>query len=182
MSLRPDREREQFWRDLTGRFDRRLRAYCRTLRCSDDEVEDILWDVWQEATAAEAALDALADPWPILQSLVRRVCAIRLRGWRRECPLDGESVIAQTANDEEVLESREALRVWADHLLGELPEQQRLAIDFRFRWGWPYWAVSAAIDVSEPTARVHVARGLRRIRALARRSPPPPRRIVEVAV
>lgn len=171
MGQRSERQRELLWRDLIVRFDRRLRAYCRTLRCSDDEVEDILWDVWQEATAEESRLGASADAWPILQSLVRRACAVRLRDWRRECPLDEERVIAQPVDDAEVFENRNTMRAWADHLLGELSEKQRLAVDFRFRWGWPYWAVAAAIDATEPTARVHVARGMCRLRSLARSGP-----------
>lgn len=173
MTTRSDREREELWRDLIRSFDPRLRAYCRTLRCSDDDAEDILWDVWQEATASESNLKASSDPWSILQLLARRACAARVRTWRRERPLDDENLSVETSDDDPALENRFALRIWSDRLLGGLPEKQRLAIDFRFRWGWPYWAVAAAIDTAEATARVHVARGLRRLRSLARRSPPP---------
>ena len=45
--------------------------------------------------------------------------------------------------------------------LSALSPQQRLAVEYHYRWGWPYWAVAAAIGASEATARVHAMRGLK---------------------
>lgn len=173
MTLHLEQRREEFWRDLIGRFNPRLRAYCHTLRCSDDDAEEILWDVWQEATASEPSLVASSDQWPILQLLVRRACAVRVRGWRRERPLHDQGLTAEMIDGDEALEYQHALRSWTHQLLCELPEKQRIAVEYRCRWGWPYWAVAAAMDSAEPTTRVHFALGLRRLRSLARRSPPP---------
>lgn len=173
MTQLADQAREAFWRELIARFDPRLRAYCRTLRCSEDDIEDILWDIWQEATASKPTLATSNDQWPILHLLARRICATRARWWRRECPLDDNDHVTASIDPGELLDSQQELRVWADQILGRLPEKQRLAIEYRCRWGWPYWAVAAALDSAEPTARVHVARGLRHLRTLTQQSPPP---------
>jgi DNA-directed RNA polymerase specialized sigma24 family protein len=167
-----DQPREEFWRDLIARFNPRIRAYCRTLRCSNDDVEELLWDVWQEAAASECTLAASTDHWPILQLHARRVCARRSRWLRRERTLyDNHGALQNDSGD--VTDNQQILRKWADQLLRVLPEKQRTAIEYRCRWGWPYWAVAAALDSAEPTARVHVGRGLRHLRVLARRFPPP---------
>lgn len=52
--------RELFWRSLIGRFDVRLRAYLGRTGCSDDRVEEVLWDVWALAAEHEEEL-RLAD-------------------------------------------------------------------------------------------------------------------------
>ena len=56
---------------------------------------------------------------------------------------------------------------WLPLALRLLPEKQRIAVDFRYRWGMPYWAVAAAIETTDVGARVCVCRGLARLRTLA---------------
>lgn len=165
--------RETFWRNLIARYQSRLHAYCRSLRCDRSACDDLLWDVWYDAVKAEEAIAAAADPWPILKRLARNVCESRMRRWRREHPLDNDVVPEEHRDAVEEADVENALQTWADRILRSLPEKQRIAVDFRCRWGWPYWAVAAAIDASEPTARVHVARALRRLRDLVRQTPPP---------
>lgn len=162
--------REAFWQDLVAHFERRARPYCRRLRCSESEIDEILWDLWQEATEQEQALVASSDQWPLLRNLLRQLCRTRLRSWRREsCPYDKDVDVAQPDSDEPLEELQ--IHDWLSQSLADLSAKQRLAVDFRYRWGWPYWAVAAAIDTAEPTARVHVVRGIRRLRELAKQSP-----------
>ena len=168
-----DHTREIFWRDLIARFERRVRPYCRRMRCSEGEIDEILWDLWQEATEHEQALAASSDQWPLLRCILRQLCATRARSWRRESRLEDHHLdVAYGGGDEPA--GGQDLYELVPRLLAGLPAKQRLAVDFRFRWGWPYWAVAAAIDTAEPTARVHVARGLRRLREFAREGCPPP--------
>jgi RNA polymerase sigma-70 factor (ECF subfamily) len=51
-------------------------------------------------------------------------------------------------------------------LLGELPENQRTAVVLRHVVGLPYAELAVAMGCPEGTAKSHVARGLRRLRAL----------------
>lgn len=171
-SLLENQRREEYWRQLVVRYHARLRAYCRFLRCRPEEVDELLWDVWHEAIESEAALAASDDQWPILKRLACTACSAWRRQRRRARPIEDDAAIEVTDTVEE--RDRDwVLRVWTERVLAALPEKQRLAVDFRFRWGWPYWAVAAGIETSEPTARVHVARGLQRLRRLAQEFPPP---------
>jgi RNA polymerase sigma-70 factor (ECF subfamily) len=52
-------------------------------------------------------------------------------------------------------------------LLDRLPDKQRLAVTLRHVGELSYAEVGAVLDVPEPTARSHVARGLRTLRELA---------------
>lgn len=167
-----DAARETFWHDLIARSERRASAYCRRTRCSEGEIDEILWDLWQEATEHEEALAGSSDEWPLLQDLLRQICATRVRSWRRESRLNDNGYdVALTCDDERTGELH--INDWMLRLIAQLPQQQRQAIDFRFRWGWPYWAVAAAIDTGESTARVHVVRGMRRLRELAKQNSQP---------
>jgi RNA polymerase sigma factor (sigma-70 family) len=171
MSQRGDESREEFWRALIAVLNPRLRAYLRRMRCNEEDIEEIVWDIWEEVANSESSGESTDDQWVVVESILRRNCARRARQWRHERPLDPDEQI-QMCHDETSLDLAD-LRTWANQLLGELPPQQRLAVDLRCRWGWPYWAVAAALDAAEPTARVHVARGLHQLRTLAQVRPPP---------
>jgi RNA polymerase sigma factor (sigma-70 family) len=166
--------REKFWRQLIAGYDGRLHAYCRFLRCEPEDANEVLWDIWQEAIELEPTLAASVDQWPILKRLARSACSARRRQRGRERSIEDDLAIEVTDTVEE-RDGERVLRAWTESVLAVLPEKQRLAVDFRFRWGWPYWAVAAAIETSERTARVHVARGLHRLRRLAHEVAPPAR-------
>jgi DNA-directed RNA polymerase specialized sigma24 family protein len=165
-------ERERFWRELISGYDRRIRAYCHRTRCDPEEVNQIVWDLWQEATTHESALERAEDRWTVLLGLLRRLCAQRVSEMRRECRLPEFEVDVQVLSPgEESGDPRDPSDLIL-HRLAELPYQQRIAVDFRFRWGMPYWAIAAALDTAEATARVHVARGLRALRNNSLDAPP----------
>lgn len=166
--------REAFWLDLLARFGRRVLAYAQTTRCSVGEAEEIAADVWATAVVFEASLAVSEDQWSILQPLIRSLCARRMRVWRREQAWATgrlEQVEAPTANDQSMYHV--ALWRWWEHASASLSDQQRSAIDLRYRWGWSFPDVAEALDVAEPTARVHVLRGLEKLRQFCSVHPPP---------
>jgi len=141
-----------------------MRAYARTMRRREDEIDEVVWDIWDEAVWLEQRLTVATDPWEVLLPIVRHACAATMRRGRREQPIVREFTMASgLEGDESSLCDR------VDDLLQQLPEQQRKAVDFRFRWGWPYWAIAAGLETAEVTARVHVGRGLRRLSRLTGR-------------
>ena len=150
-----------------------MRLYARSTKGSEGEVEEIEWDVWALLALNEAHVMSAADPWPVLQAALRTVCAERVRAWRRESALP-ESLVARVPPD--VPSVLRESQLWDEWWLGAwaaLSPRQRIAVDFRYRWGMPFDIVAAALDVSESTARVHVSAGLGRLRNYARVFPPP---------
>lgn len=164
VSTPDERKRELFWAELIWRLSPRLRAYASRTRCSEGEVEEILWDVWERAVGSEDTLRSCDDQWPIIAALLRAVCAERLRVWRREISFATSSVDGLPTTFPETNEQDEQDRWNAVAMAMQgLSTHQRLAVDFRYRWGWPYWGIAAAIDCDETTARVHVLRALRKL-------------------
>ena len=53
-------------------------------RLDGEIVDDIVWDVWQQAVEHEPALREAENPWPILLTETRNVCAGRMRIRRYE--------------------------------------------------------------------------------------------------
>jgi RNA polymerase sigma-70 factor (ECF subfamily) len=170
-------EPEQSWRDLVPRYNRRLRAYFRRARWAGDEIEDLVWDAWALALEREGELHTTADLWPMLRKAAAQASAGRLRVRRHEVPLPDGLVAAAPADARaESEDDAQTLAHWNKWALAQLPKQQRLAVDYRHRWSWPYWVVAAAVDTTESTARGHVRRGLAALRKIAVESPPPPAR------
>jgi DNA-directed RNA polymerase specialized sigma24 family protein len=167
-------QREGFWRELLLRFDRRLRAYLRRARWNECEIEELVWDTWALAVEREETLTASSDPWPALRALAAGASARRLRMRRHEL-LGATGVLnaAQTGDTVESGDDERALARWTERVLAQLPTQQRVAVDFRYRWRWPYWVVAVAIETTESTARVHAWRGLDKLRRIAADCPPP---------
>lgn len=132
-------QRERFWRELILRFDRRLRAYLRRARWNEREIEELVWDTWALAVESEDILTASSDPWPALSGLAARASARRLRVRRHELT-GGESALstARAGDREESRSDGQPLARWTERLLAQLPTQQRVAVDFRCRWRWPY--------------------------------------------
>lgn len=90
--------------------------------------------------------------------------ALRKRGRRRESALDdvGPMGDGSTPVDREVMVRDEAGR--ARRLMEELPEKQRLAVQFRLDEGLSFREVGELIGSSEGAARVNYHHGIRRLR------------------
>lgn len=174
MAQPSDLQRERFWQDLIERFDHRLRAYLQRARWNPGEIEDLVWDIWGAAVEFEESFANCHNPWSILRQLAADASASHLRVRRHELS-QGDSIARLPSRDHlrESPDEAQLRRAWIDRALGQLSEKQRLAVDYRHRWGWPYWAVAAAVGTAEPTARVHAMRGLERLRRIAKACPPP---------
>ncbi len=165
--------RDALWVRLMRSYGRRLHAYARRTRCSDEEASDIVAEVWSIALTHEHRLSEEADHWPILWSIARKVCAGRVRVWRRELHCLSQAVIPPLEETDAGDRNSTALRNWWLVAGDQLSDQQRIAVDLRFRWGWCYEHVSWALGCTESTARVHVKRGLAKLRDIVRSLPLP---------
>jgi RNA polymerase sigma-70 factor (ECF subfamily) len=121
-----------------------------------------------EAATQEAFARAYAA-WPRVRRLgrpdawvVRVASRIAIDGWRRrrrEVPLDPARAAA--AQDH-------IARLWVQWGLSGLSPRQRLAVVLRHVDGLSVQEVAEAIGVSPETAKTHLRRGLRRLRARLR--------------
>ena len=173
-----EQERNCAWSRVIQQLRHRLHAYLSHLPCSRSERREIFWDVWAAAFESESNILSARDPWLALAPVLRAVCAERVGAWRTEAKFASEAramVIepgsnAMATNAEAGIADSSLCTIarleWADVALRQLPPNERLAVDYRHRWGWPYPLVGAALSISESSARVYVARGLARIPAL----------------
>lgn len=161
------KDREAFWRSLLSSVDRRLRAYVKRCHCDHSSFEELIEDVWSLAVDHEIDLVKASGPWAIVHQLARQVCRehVRARRLRNRALMQDWARWMNPGWDETA--DATAIR-WdaVSNAMSMLSEKQRQAVDFRFRWDWPYWAVAAAIQADEQTARVHASRGLRRLRQI----------------
>jgi DNA-directed RNA polymerase specialized sigma24 family protein len=153
-------DREQFWCDLTASYERRINAYVRRIPCTGDERANIVADTWVLAVDHERELSEATDPWVVLGGVLREACASNARSSRREAIVHHHRFLDPAENDRAC--ATDDKRLWAgiNRAMISLTEKQRLAVAYRYLWGWPYWAVAAAIETSEAAARVQVSRGL----------------------
>jgi RNA polymerase sigma factor (sigma-70 family) len=167
-------DREWFWQQIMTGFDGRLRGYLLRARIQQDDVDEVLWDVWQLAVEQEKAICAAIDPWDVIKPLVRLVCRELVRRHRHETPSDPNR-FDETPSQPEApsIDYDAALRSWLDDALKCLTVKQRLAVDYRIRKGWSYSRIARAIRSTEGAARVHVANARRRLKQYAAELPPP---------
>ncbi|WP_158886709.1 RNA polymerase sigma factor [Amycolatopsis anabasis] len=140
----------------------------------------------RHAEAEDLAAEAFLRAYRALRRYDRaRILALRPRSWlltillntwrnairdatRRpsQLPLDELADPVQPGPGvEELAERDESLRELGD-LLARLPEPQRIAVVLRHVEGLPIAEVAAVLRCPEGTAKSHVSRGLRRLRAL----------------
>jgi DNA-directed RNA polymerase specialized sigma24 family protein len=167
-----DAERERFWGGLIARYDRRLRAYASRTHCSVGEADEIVADVWADLTARDDS-EWREEPWPVLLSLLRARCAEQMRTWRREAPLRGWDQPGGTEDPAVDPEFRLAVNEWWKRAAIHLTEPQQIAVTFRCMWGWESTQVANVLGTTEATMRVHLMRGLRKLRKLVKVIPPP---------
>ena len=128
---------------------------------------------WDEAR--DAVQDALISVWPRWDSLgpapdayvyrsVVNACLLRLRQKRRVQPVAEPALLARTAA------TTDATSAWlledeAWRLSAQLPPTQRAAVVLRFHADLTFADIGEALGCPEGTARSHVHRALRRLRA-----------------
>ena len=157
-------EMEARWRSLINHYEPRLMRYAWRTHCSRGEAEEIVADVWADVSCLGADLTLQANPWPQLLEAVRRCCAERMRAWRREAGEPTAFVIDEARSDEPETDL-EAWRAWWQAASWSLSEQQRIAVTFRYLWGWSMADLALVLGATEVTARVHLSRAIRRLKA-----------------
>lgn len=142
-----------------------------------------IWRITQNADDADDAFqESMSQIWerlprirahPNPSALVLRICAnvacdvVRRKSRRdhheqsRDAPRIDVAEIDATALILNI-ECREHVQ----KAISRLPEQQATAITMRFLLYCPYEEIARALECAEPTARVHVTRGLSRLREL----------------
>jgi DNA-directed RNA polymerase specialized sigma24 family protein len=123
------KSRDEFWHTLMKEFSPRLRAYLRRACASRDEAEEILWDVWADATDHEEALMSPGDHWPIFHALLTHTCARHKIMSRHEAPLVENDAVASSKTTESV--ATDVRWEWTLQAMVCLSEKQRLAVTFR---------------------------------------------------
>jgi DNA-directed RNA polymerase specialized sigma24 family protein len=174
---RPISEDDLKWLDAVARSMPRVGAYIRRARLADD-VAELLADTCYRAWLGRRELLAAPYPTDVVIGHAREACRACMATYRYERSLDGGTLPTTTgfgSSDNASLSVGEAeeWQRWCNRVLGSLSRQQRLAVDYRYRWSWSYELIAVAIGSTEATARVHVYRGLRRLRQLVAVDPPP---------
>ena len=106
-------------------------------------------------------------------ALVLRICIDaawdvvrrKIRTRRRERSLDA-AIVDPTSRDGPVGVLDDERRQAVTAAIAKLPQQQAAAVAMRVLLACPYDEIAQALDCAEATARVHVARGLGRLRQL----------------
>lgn len=165
--------------------------YERIIRPIEQQMMRSVWRITQNAEDADDAFqEAMTQIWqrlprirshPNPQALVLRICTNvacdvlrrKTRRDHREQSLDALAVDTSTPSVAALILSSER-RDQVKAAIARLPEQQATAVTMRFLLYCPYEEVAQALGCAEATARVHVTRGLSRLRdLLAHLSPLP---------
>lgn len=153
--------------------------YERIIGPMEDQMLRSVWRITQHADDAEDALqEAMAriwQQWPRIRShphptaLVLRICCnaacdIVRRRKRRSAPLTADPASTKADAQRAVAERERREEIVA--AIARLPERQAAAVSLRFLSSCSFEQIAQALDCAEPTARVHLARGLARLRTL----------------
>jgi RNA polymerase sigma-70 factor (ECF subfamily) len=139
---------------------------------ADDAFQEATTQIWQRLARIQA------HPNP--QALVLRICAnvacdVLRRKSRRENREQSSHVERLDATpDVAALILSNERRQEVKAAIARLPERQATAITMRFLLYCPYEEIAQALDCAEATARVHVTRGLSRLRDLLAHLNPSP--------
>ena len=165
--------------------------YERIIRPIEQQMMRSVWRITQNADDADDAFqEAMIQIWqrlprirahPNPQALVLRICAnvacdvVRRKSRRgnREQSSNVERLDASTPDVAALIlnnERREEVKA----AITRLPERQATAITMRFLLYCPYEEIAQALECAEATARVHVTRGLSRLRDLLAHLNPSP--------
>lgn len=166
--------------------------YERIIRPIEQQIMRSVWRITQNAADADDAFqESMSQIWqrlprirahPNPSALVLRICTNvacdvvrrKVRRDQHELSPDARATGASATDVATLIVSRER-REEVQQAIARLPEQQATAISMRFLLFCPYDEIARTLECAEPTARVHVTRGLSRLRELlAHLSPSPP--------
>jgi RNA polymerase sigma factor (sigma-70 family) len=165
--------------------------YERIIRPIEQQMMRSVWRITQNGEDADDAFqEAMIKIWqrlprirshPNPQALVLRICTNvacdmlrrKTRRGNHERPLSVPEVDASTPDVAALILSSER-REQVKAAIARLPEQQATAVTMRFLLYCPYEEIAQALGCAEATARVHVTRGLSRLRDLLAHLNPSP--------
>ena len=156
--------------------------YERIIRPIEQQMMRSVWRITQNAEDADDAFqEAMTQIWqrlprirshPNPQALVLRICTnvacdVLRRKTRRGNHEQSLSIpVIDAAPEVAALIFSSERREQVKAAIARLPEQQATAVTMRFLLYCPYEEIAQALGCAEATARVHVTRGLNRLREL----------------
>lgn len=161
------------------------------IRPIEQQIMRSVWRITQDADDADDAVqEAMSQIWqrlprirahPNPSALILRICTnvacdvVRRKSRREHREQSRDAAGADTSmRDVPALIVNTERREQVQAAIARLPEQQATAITMRFLLDRPYEEIAQALDCAEPTARVHVARGLSRLQDLLSHLNPSP--------
>ena len=152
---------------------RNVAAYVARVTQNRDEQRDLIAEVTMRAWIGRVVLFAEHDPVAVFVAHARAVCGEWTAARRREMRYVTHSRVLDATDDTSIsVEDAAQWLAWSARVLSRLSAKQRLAVDFRCRWNWPYELIAQALDNNDATVRVHVWRGLRNLRRIVLDDPP----------
>jgi DNA-directed RNA polymerase specialized sigma24 family protein len=146
----------------------RVVAYLRTVTRDTGDLQELIAETVARAWLAREAVLAAPVPPDAMIAYARAAARDFVRSRRRECSCLCRATVEPGAEAPRAMSVGDAILLFnhVNGLLSRLSSHQRIAVDLRWRWGWPYSAIAWALGTTEATARVHALRGMQRMRRL----------------
>ncbi len=137
-----------------------------------DVLQEVFWEAWQSAPAYDAARGT-PEAWIVMRARTRaidRVRAIRRRGETFVAPLD-EGLAAAAPDPAGDAAERAADRDLVRGALGQVPEQQREALELAYYGGLTQTEIAERLKQPLGTVKTRIRLGLERLREVVKRTP-----------
>jgi RNA polymerase sigma-70 factor, ECF subfamily len=136
--------------ELVARYHPRIRYYCRRMLPREEQVDDVLQDVW---FAVFRALPRLADPTAFaawLYRIARDMSSIRWRKPHPELPLETPELVEEQSRGDE-FDQEDAQEIHA--AMGQLAIEHREVLILRFLEDMSYEQISKVTECPVGTVR-----------------------------
>lgn len=166
--------RNRHWKRVSDSLGPRIRRYVAKAGFDEDEADDVVADVLSGFISFGESVHACPDLWKLTLPFVRHGCARLKRNQRRKVGLaDSAASTAPDSNWAEKEAYLAGLGAWVRRQLSLLPPRQARSLRLHVLEERPYEECAVRMQSSEAAVRFNVHRALKRLRALARDSPPP---------
>jgi RNA polymerase sigma-70 factor (ECF subfamily) len=150
------------WPLIRNRCKREALRILRRHHDAEEVVQEALTRAWRSRGSCRTPDSPL--PWCLQITRNEALRLIARQRLSRSEPLesDGELEDRQAPGDDD----RALERVDVGRALGRLTAHERLLIDLRYRHDWSHFEIAERLEIPEATARVHLHRAHKRLRAL----------------
>ena len=135
-------------------------------RAAEELVEDVITSLWERSRSTS---DTYSTAY-----VVQSVRNAAISQWRRRQTHLGKQHLLRPGAPEDMAMAVSA-RVDVERLLATLDERQRQLVTLRYLDGLPQAAIARRLQIPQGTVASATARALRRLRAAAAETGPPPR-------